>query len=427
MSGDFPRLLFVTGAAFNKVTGGGITFTNLFQGWPKDRIATVTNDAVPVSTEICDRYFHLNGEIARLGAPHLPGSTRQSQGGPAAALPRRPAWVTRAKTLVVGNAFPDRGWLSPELAAFVDDFRPQVIFTILGPIGTMELVDAIRRHTGAPLVVHFMDDWAATLYRGGLLAPWLRARMNTLLRRLVRAAHLRLGIGTYMCQAYEQRFGAPFQAFQNTVEPRRLAQFAPRAASAAASPARLVYCGSIFSNAQSDSLIDTAAAIGRLNGDGLACRLEIYAPPFLSAPFRDRLLAHQGVSLHDTVTDDDAFFQLIGGADALVLPVNFDRESATFIRYSMPTKLPAYLASGTPILGYGPPEVAQLAVLADQQCGLVVGRRDGAALDAALRRLFTDGTLRAALSARAVALAAERHDADAVRGAFQAALRQVAS
>lgn len=34
-----PRVLLLTPEAFNKVTGAGITFSNLFAGWPKDEIA----------------------------------------------------------------------------------------------------------------------------------------------------------------------------------------------------------------------------------------------------------------------------------------------------------------------------------------------------------------------------------------------------
>lgn len=37
---DYPRVLIV-GQAFNLSAGGGITLSNLFAGWPKDRMATI--------------------------------------------------------------------------------------------------------------------------------------------------------------------------------------------------------------------------------------------------------------------------------------------------------------------------------------------------------------------------------------------------
>src|SRR6202035_124025 len=66
---EFPRVLFVTPAAFNHLTGGGVTFSNLFAGWPKDRIATAHNDMVPTSHDVCDRYFVLGRAEIDLFAP----------------------------------------------------------------------------------------------------------------------------------------------------------------------------------------------------------------------------------------------------------------------------------------------------------------------------------------------------------------------
>jgi hypothetical protein len=75
-----PRLLFITPAAFNRTTGGGVTFGNLFSGWPKDRLATAHSDPVPTTDETCEKYYQLGaGELRRWGplermAPAAPGA-----------------------------------------------------------------------------------------------------------------------------------------------------------------------------------------------------------------------------------------------------------------------------------------------------------------------------------------------------------------
>src|ERR1700760_2829997 len=66
---NFPRVLFVTPLAFNDFTGGGVTFSNLFRGWPKDRLFTVHADALPVSTDTCVNYFVLGSEELPLAGP----------------------------------------------------------------------------------------------------------------------------------------------------------------------------------------------------------------------------------------------------------------------------------------------------------------------------------------------------------------------
>ncbi len=42
---NYPRIL-IFGPPFNNFTGGGITLSNLFKGWPKDRIAVASTGHV---------------------------------------------------------------------------------------------------------------------------------------------------------------------------------------------------------------------------------------------------------------------------------------------------------------------------------------------------------------------------------------------
>jgi len=113
---------------------------------------------------------------------------------------------------------------------------------------------------------------------------------------------------------------------------------------------------------------------------------------------------------------------MLASADVLLLPFNFDAASTAYMRLSMPTKVPAYLASGTPILVYGPPQVAAVAYASRQRWAEVVGERSVPALCAAIRRLLTDGPLRRMLAERALDVARVNHDAPRVRERFRAAL-----
>jgi glycosyltransferase involved in cell wall biosynthesis len=153
---------------------------------------------------------------------------------------------------------------------------------------------------------------------------------------------------------------------------------------------------------------------------------EIHAPAFLAARHRSRLEISPAVSVIDATDDDDAFFALIRGADLLLLPVNFDAASVRFIRHSMPTKIPAYLASGTPVLVYGPSGVDQVACAAREGWGEVVSARDLDALESAILRLLDDDDRRQRRVARALETARWNHDAATVRRRFQDALTRAA-
>lgn len=425
---DHPRVLFVTPAAFNRMTGGGITFGNLFAGWPKDRLATVHNDPVPTTKETCERYYRLgSAEIRRWGPlERIAPAAGSSFNTGSTFLAKSPRGLSKlAKQLVFGEQLPDTGRLSPELERWIEDFRPELLYTILGTNAMMDLVDAIQRRFALPLTIHMMDDWPESSYRGGALGFLARERMARQLQELMHRAAARFGICDAMCAAYEKRYGAPFAVFQNAVDIKRWTPFA-RCDAAAQADAEVVYVGSIFPFAQLDSLAACCQAIAHLGRRGARVRLSIYSPARYAEPHRERLVVGPNITLHDTLTDDEQFFRLIAGADALLLPVNFDPDTVRLIRYSMPTKVPAYLLSGTPILAHGPDEVAQIRYAQEHDWALVVSEPGADAVREGLRRLLSDVALRARLSQNARRTALERHDASDVRARFQVQLAHAA-
>ena len=418
-----PRVLFITPAAFNHVSGGGVTFSNLFRGWPVDRIATVHNDATPVTTDVCQLYYRLGErEIGTWPVlARLRSGTAAWASAPAGAGGGATSVLRRLKTAIFGDGLPERGMLSAPLAAWIESFRPDIIYTILGSTGMMALIDQVQRHFALPLVVHFMDDWQSAIHRGGLLSALQRRHMHALIARLVATARLRLGICDAMCTEYADRFGQSFLPFQNAVDVARWAKLAKHDI-AVGSPIRLLYTGSVLGFAQSDSLAECCAVIALLRAEGMSVELDIYSPPAQTAPLRDRLLCDRAIRLHDVISDDETYFRTLAEADILLLPVNFDAHSVRYIRLSMPTKVPSYLVSGTPILVYGPSGVAQVDYAREVGWGHVVDRPGRTALASAIKRLAGDLTLRRELSAAARRLAAGRHDSTIVRTGFQTAL-----
>src|SRR5262249_6462505 len=125
-------------------------------------------------------------------------------------------------------------------------------------------------------------------------------------------------------------------------------------------PAHIVYTGSVLGFAQAAGLAACCTAAAGLRRTGIDLRVDIYSPGFQMAPLRHLFLIDHAVTIHETIAEDDAYFRVLTEADILLLPANFDEASVRYIRLSMPTKLPAYLASGTPILVHGPAPLAQV-------------------------------------------------------------------
>ena len=225
----YPRVLFITPLAFNKVTGTGITFTNLFKGWPKDRIATVHDDTMAVTTDVCDTYYRLgSNEIRKFGGSLTNTLAEQiASSGVAHSSPpsSRLKVLQIVKKWIFGDGLPQRGILTPELEAWIADFKPDVIYTILGSNGLMDIVEHVQQRFDIPMVVHIMDDWMSGAFKNGLLGWVQRRRMLSSVRRIIERSSLRFSICDAMSDAYLERFGVPFEAFQNVVNNKTVAPY----------------------------------------------------------------------------------------------------------------------------------------------------------------------------------------------------------
>ena len=423
---DFPRVLFVTPCAFNRETGGGITFGNLFAGWPKDRLATVHNDPVPVTRDVCEKYFRLtNNEIRRWISKPGRRISDASGANPSVLTDSTSTHILRAakfaKGLVFGNGLPERGVISERLENWIRDFQPDLMYSILGSNGILELVGEIQKSFRLPLAIHMMDDWPSTIYRGGVLSVFQRRAMMRMVSELMQKATSRIAICDLMARVFEKRYGVPFVAYQNAVDLTRWANFV-KADMTVGDTLRILYVGSILEFAQRYSLVDCCRAVAELSAEGRSVELEIYSPDAADKLIRRELEIHDSITIKGSISDDERFFQTLSDADLLVLPVNFDRRSVSYIRYSMPTKVPAYLASGTPILVYGPMSVAQVEYASREHWGEVVSQQGVQNVKKAILALLGDRERRTQLSIAARRAAQANHDKKAVCTAFQQTL-----
>lgn len=435
-----PRVLFVTPLAFNHFTGGGVTFSNLFRGWPKDRLFTVHADQMPVTTDTCVHYYALSSDELPLAGPLQRLRSLLGRGGAAEPAAPGPAFdgpavgsvprvgiakklALKAANVVFGNSgLPVSARLSARLIDWIEQAKPDVLYTILGSIEMMELVEKIRRRFDIPVVVHLMDDWRAERERYGLLSPLRRRRLHALFNRSMRMASAHLAISDAMAKTYGAEFGVPFVSIQNVIDSDRWLS-AGRRKVAAGRPAQLLYAGSLYAEVQLEALLEIAASVARLRRQGAALDLNVMAPDFMIEPFRRRLEAHDGTRIVDQVPRE-RYFERLCEADVLLLPANFSDAAVRMVRYSMPTKVPEFLVSGVPILLYAPADIAQVDYARQAGWGLAVTERAPAVLDAAIARIVGDDAVRQRLVDAGRATAASRHDASEVRALFRETLRK---
>lgn len=365
-----PRLLLFDYTRIGDHAATGQLKATLFADWPSDRLLQVHG-----------------GWRAQVGCSFAGETSETSLADPAAlaALTRR-----------------------------IADFEPELI--LYRPVPNAPFLHQLAMETicahQVPLVTWIVDDWPASLRLTDLRTA---LPFEQDVRSLFRQSAGALSIGDGMSRAFAARYGRPFQAFANGVDPSEWPS-EPRSPSGDAVCVR--YSGGLAENMGLSSLLAVAASIERLAESGPRISLEIGAPASQIDRFRDRFAAFARTSFHATDLPPDEYRRWIAGADILLITYNFDTASKTYIRYSIANKLPECLASGAAVLGVGPRDVATMALLDELGCSVNVFDPDPAALDAALANLATSPDRRAQLAGRAREIAFKRFDIRPIRSDF---------
>ena len=303
---------------------------------------------------------------------------------------------------------------SPELLAWVQEFRPEVLYGHCSDLNSIRFLCLMRQALDIPLVLHVMDDFPEAHYCKGMAAKFLRRRYLNEFAELVRSADITIAICQEMAEEYKERYQreiiwlpmpVEMDAYQDTARTRWTA----------GEPFLLRYGGRVGWAIQ-ESLADVARAVHAARQAGANLAFDLVTFQMEQVP--DACFAASGVSVQRPGSLAD-LPRMQAEADVLVICYDFDQESFRRARYSMPSKLADCMASGTPILVYGPAGLPVVEYARREGWGMVVDRRDPVALGLAVRELMDSTVLREKLGTTAQRLAAERHDATAVSREMQ--------
>lgn len=410
---DHPRTLVLSPLKFNQRGGSGITMGNLFRGWPLDALAQIHSSAtLPADEQVCTQYYYLSP---------WPPLRPQRLAMLLATLAQ--VWqCARGKQQTLGY------WLNMEdLTEWCRSFRPDVLYVC--PTESVSLYwwlpMVLAQRLSLPYVVHMMDDWPsgfeARMNRMKRLC--LRPLLHKSLPLLLKNAAINIGISREMCMAYEQRYGGRFVQFHNCVDMQRWQTHTKSYAVPGAF--RLVEVGHVQRNKNLGALQDIRDAVLTLRSQGHSISLHLYASDE-SRPVIEEHLAAPPAVIYEGYVPPAQLPMVLDQAALLILSVSFDHQTRLDVGYSLQTKVPEYMASGTPVLVYGPPGSPNVRYAARDGWGIIVAEPNQEQLQTVLLRLMRDESLRARMGKHARAIARRNHDAAVVRQQFAHLLTTVA-
>ncbi|MFC3714815.1 FkbM family methyltransferase [Luteimonas soli] len=278
-------------------------------------------------------------------------------------------------------------------------FQPDVVY--FRPIDSSRLfsvVESLLERIQRPLVIHMMDDWPARLEASD---PERFAQIDGALRALVGRSQRLLSISGAMSVAYRERYGGEWLPLANGSDPSR---FPARKAGARArdEPFVIRYMGALADDMTYASVCDVAHAVAEL-AERYPVRLEIHTMHWCREKAERDLASLRGVRVQGLVAQDE-YERTLSEADALLIAYNFDPASIGYIGYSLANKMPECLASGVPLIAYGPRGVATIDYLEAAGVAVTVTEKDRSILSGAIEQLVVDPE-----RGHALARAARRH------------------
>ena len=301
------------------------------------------------------------------------------------------AWLEREK--------PDRIFVAPGAAKFIYDFALR-----------------ISADLSIPVVTYICDEYYFVEEPSGLLEKirlyGLKRKMEAL---MARTEHL-LVISEELKQAYEDHFGVRTTVVMTGAAVERAAE--PKAVD---TPRTISYFGNVRCNRYC-SLGEIGRELDVMNREKDSdYKLKVYTFE------KDRkILAHLekygSIELCGPVTGAD-FDRAFAAAELLLHVEAFDKASIDFVRHSVSTKIADSLASGTPLLAYGPRGISSMEYLLRHRCALAATGPEQ--LRPMLEAAFGDREAAALAAENGLKAAAQFHDRKAIGGKVREILLSV--
>ena len=430
----FPRLL-IFGQPFNEFSGGGITLTNLFKGWPKDKIAVtyIGHGLVSVTTDLCDTYYQLGEKEHKWRFPLNLIQKKFDSGlksfDQKLGMPTGPD--KKGLRFVVVNKFfyPALEWvglyhcaskieMSADFKKWLNEFKPEVLYIQVASRETLLFAMDLADYLNIPSVIHNMDDWPSTISRKGLLKNYWSRKIDMEFKSLLDRMDLFLSISDAMSVEYNKRYGKEFNAFHNPIDISKYSDQKNRNRDTINS-FRILYIGRI-GLANKNSIYSFAKAISAINKGMPEIIFDIFTSDS-NATDSNRLKNLRKVRVLPSVRHEE-IPSLMANYDLLLLPLDFNETGLKYAQYSIPTKASEYMISGTPVLVFAPETTAISKFCSENECGYCLTNQDEEGIVRAIDFLIQNEDFRKHLSDKAIRIASKLFDFKLVNASFQSLL-----
>jgi glycosyltransferase involved in cell wall biosynthesis len=406
------KILVVSHNVFSKTSNVGKTLAAYFRGIDcKDIAQFYIHSEIPTD-EICENYYRITDKDAiKSVLTRKSGSifgksdiktdaadSRTDTGGTAKLYQKgrsRSPFIYFAR-----NTWWSMGkWNTKKLRAWLDEFSPDIVFFASGDYAFMyKIALKIARMRKIPLVVSCMDDYYFyNKNEDRFCGKLVHRRFMKQVKKTMSYASCFYPICEKMGKDYGELFGKPYHTLST---PSTFSGPLKREKDNSIS-----YIGNL-GYMRADQLVRLGRALKAVEAGGKPDFIDVYSgetdPERLSG-----LTEENGIRFHGSITADEVL-EVMGRSMAVIHTESFNAQTRKTVAYSVSTKIADSLASGTPLIAYGPAEVASVEYLIENKAALCITENDDPS--EALREFIQSPELRERIVESALALAQKNHD-----------------
>ena len=436
----YPKVL-ILGQILNEKNGSGITLSNLFRGWPKEKLAVATNIYLKTDLDfsVCEIYYQLGYNNKQHPFPlnifhpkikcgilekKINSSVICSKENYKAKKPfsfnKIHSFLDSVLTFFGIYNFFYRLEITQPFHEWLIEYNPDVIYSQLSSLELIRFVNLVQEKTKKPLVIHIMDDWPAKISLPGIFDSYWKMRIDKEFRNLIDKSSAQLSICEAMSEEYKNKYNKDFIPFHNPIEIKQWLPFS-KTRWDVKGKFTILYAGRIGRGIK-NSIVEMGAIVNNLHQLGVEVLFEIQSPNNHQLA---KLLDENDCIQFVNPIEYSELPKKFSSVDLLFLPEDFDEDSVEFLKFSIQTKVAEYMISGTPILISAHKNTALAKYALKEDWALVVTENKKSTLTEALNELINNEELRMKLGMRGKEVAIKNENAEVVRTNFRKVLSQL--
>lgn len=433
---EYPKILIIS-ETFKMNSGGGITLSNLFRGYPKECLANAIDSSyIPMieNDEICDNFYSIGAKEKKniftsifFNGKAFSGKykyrnsdtiTLNKQTNNTFIIKQKLyKFLINCINFLGVNHFLYRYTLSTEFKKWITDFNPDIIYSQLASREMMQLTNKLKDFTSAKLAIHIMDDWTKFIGNNGIFSFFWNPVIENEFKKTLDRADILLSISEGMSEEYKIRYRKDFTSFHNPIDTD--IWYSQKKINYNINPqnVNILYSGRIGLGIDK-SLIFIAKTIKEINKENNFKINFIIQTSYINNTTIDTLKEFTFVKINP-VAQYNELPNIFSSADLLIMPIDFKKKTTNFLKLSMPTKASEFMISGTPIILFCDKELALYKHAEKYKWAKLVPEQSLKRLKYEIITLLEDKTKREELGNIATNLSLNQFDSKKIRNSFK--------